>query len=172
VNRTEKQDQIDSIRDQFDRASLSVVAEYKGLTVAQLTNLRTELRKVDGQFRVVKNSLAKRALSDHVASDLSGHFKGATGVMFSFGDPAAAAKVLKEFGKDAEAFGVSGGCIDGAVVDAAGVKAIADLPSREVLLGRLCGSLISPVSGLLNVLTGTNRKLVYALSAIADQKNG
>ncbi len=170
MNRTEKQEQIDSIRELFDRSNLSVVAQYKGLSVAQLSDLRTELRKVDGGFRVVRNSLAKRAIMGHAAANLSDHFVGPVGVVFSFGDPAAAAKVVKEFVKGAEAFSVSAGIIDGAVVDPSGVKAIADLPSREVLLARMCGAMNGPLTGFAGVLSATLRSLVYALSAVADKK--
>ena len=170
MNRTEKQQQVDSIRDQFDRASLSIVAQYSGLTVSQLTELRSELRKVDGGFRVVRNSLAKRALEGHEAAGLSDHFVGPVGVVFSFGDPAASAKVVKEFIKDAGDFTVKAGAIDGSVVDAAGVKAIADLPSREVLLGRMCGAMNGPITGFAGVLSATLRSLVYALSAVSDKK--
>lgn len=170
VKRTDKQDQIDSIRNQFDRASFCAVAEYKGLSVAQLSSLRSELRKVDGQFRVVRNTLARRALDGHTSVDLSGHLLGPVGVVFAYGDPAAAAKVLREFAKGAEAFVVTAGVIEGSVIDAAGVRGIADLPSREVLVARMLGAMNSPIAGLANVLAGTVRQLVYALSAVAEKK--
>lgn len=170
MNRTEKQAQIDSLRDQFDRAGFSIVAQYKGLSVAQVTGLRDELRKVDGRFRVVRNTLARRALAEHPAQDLAAYFTGPVGVVFAFGDAAAAAKVVKDFAKQSGTFDVTAGLIEGELLDAGGVAQIADLPSREELLARTVGAMNSPVAGLVNVLSGTIRGLVYALSAVADQK--
>jgi large subunit ribosomal protein L10 len=170
VNRTEKQDVVDSIRDQFDRANFTIVAGYQGLNAGQLSSLRAGLRGVDGGFRVVKNTLAKRALDGHTAEGLKDHFQGAVGVVFAWGDPAAAAKVVKEFNKEAKAFEVSAGFIEGEVLDAGGVKQIADLPSRDELLAKLVGSINSPIYGIVNVLAGPLRNLVYTLSAVADKK--
>jgi large subunit ribosomal protein L10 len=170
VNRTEKQQEIDGLKEDFARANLAVVAQYKGLTVAQVTNLRTELRKVDGRFRVVKNTMARRAIAEAPALGLTDHFRGPVGVVFAYGDATAAAKVVKAFAKDAELFVVSAGLVEGAVVDAKGVAQIADLPTREELLARLAGALNGPVSGLLNVLSGSARNLVYALAAVARSK--
>lgn len=170
MNRTEKQTQIESLRSQFDRASFSIVAEYKGLSTAQLTELRSKLREVGGQFRVVKNTLARRAVADHVMAPLTEHFKGAVGVVFAFGDAAGAAKVVKEFAKSSGKFSVSAGVIEAEVLDVSGVNQIADLPSREELLAKLVGSINAPVSGLVNVLSGSTRALVYALAAVADKK--
>ncbi|MFQ5508768.1 MAG: 50S ribosomal protein L10 [Leptospirillia bacterium] len=170
MNRAEKQSQVDSIREQFDRSSLSIVAGYEGLSVAQLTGFRSELSKVEGSFRVVKNTLARRAVEDHAAAGLNDHFKGAIGVVFAYGDPAAAAKVVKEFIKEAELFTVSAGIIEGEILDAAGVKQIADLPSREELLAKMVGSMNSPIQGIVSVLHGTMRNLVYVLSAVSKEK--
>ena len=170
MNRTEKQDQIQSITEQFERANLSIVAGYTGLSVPQLTGLRSELRKVDGQFRVVKNSLAKRAVSDRDEAVLADYFVGAVGVVFAYGDPAATAKVVKEFSKEAEQFAVSAGLMEGQVLDAAGVNQIASLPSRDELIARMLGSMMSPLSGLARVLSGNQRNLVCVLAAIADKK--
>lgn len=170
MNRTQKQDVVDSVRDQFNRANFTIVAGYKGLTVAQLTELRSGLRGVDGGFRVVKNTLARRALEGHEAEALGEHFSGPMGVVFAWGDPAAAAKVVKEFNKEAKAFEVNAGFIEGEVLDANGVKQIADLPSREELIAKMLGSMNSPIVGIVNVLAGPMRNLVYALSAVADKK--
>jgi len=170
VNRTEKQEQIDGLKAEFARASLAVVAQYKGLSVAQVTDLRNELRKVDGRFRVVKNTMARRAIDAPPALGLAEHFRGPVGVVFAYGDPAAAAKVIKTFAKDTELFVVSAGLVEGTVVDAKGVAQIADLPTREELLARLAGALNGPISGLANVLAGTVRGLVYVLADVARNK--
>lgn len=172
MNRTEKQTQIDSLREQFDRASFSIVAEYKGLSVTQVTGLRDELRKVDGRFRVVRNTLARRAVAEHPAEGLATYFTGPVGVVFAFGDPAATAKVVKAFAKESGTFGVTAGLIEGELLDAGGVAKIADLPSREELLARVVGAVNSPVSGLVNVLAGPVRGLLNALNAVAAGKAG
>ncbi len=171
MNRTEKQTQIDSIRELFERSTLTVVAEYKGLSVSQLTEFRKGLRESDGQFRVVRNSLARRAIQGSDAESLDGFFTGPVGVVFAYGDPAQTAKVVKGFAKEAEAFSISAGLIEGEVLDVSGVNAIADLPGREELLGRMCGSMMSPISGLACVLSATLGSLVYALDAVAQQKD-
>jgi len=170
VNRTEKQDQIDGLKTEFARANLAVVAQYKGLSVAQVTSLRTELRKVDGRFLVVKNTMARRAIAEAPQQGLTEYFRGPVGVVFGYGDAAAAAKVIRTFGKDAEQFVVSAGLVEGTVVDAKGVAQIADLPTRDELLARLACALNGPLSGLANVLSGTVRGLVYALAAVARNK--
>lgn len=170
MNRTEKQEQIDGLIGEFARANLAVVARYKGLSVAQVTELRNELRKVDGRFKVVKNSMARRAVAEPPAQGLAEHFRGPVGVVFAYGDPAAAAKVIKTFAKDTELFVVSAGLVEGAVVDARGVAQIADLPTRDELLARLAGALNGPISGLATVLSGTVRGLVYALADVARNK--
>jgi large subunit ribosomal protein L10 len=170
VNRTEKQAQIDDLGTHFDRSSFSIVAEYKGLTVADVTRLRDELRKVDGGFRVVKNTLARRAVADRPAAPLASHFKGPVGVVFAYGDPAAAAKVVQGFAKDAQNFAITAGVFEGALLSAGQVAEIAELPSREQLLARVVGAMNSPINGLVTVLSGTMRNLVYALSAVAAKK--
>jgi large subunit ribosomal protein L10 len=170
VNRSEKQQQIDQLRDHFDRASFTIVAGYKGLSVADVTRFRDALRKVDGRFRVVKNTMARRAVADRPTAPLAAHFKGPVGVVFAFGDPAAAAKVVQEFAKEAEKFGVAAGVMEGSLLTAAQVAEIADLPSREQLLARMLASMNSPVVGLVNVLSGNLRNLVGVLSAIAERK--
>ena len=170
MNRTEKQSQVDSIRDQFERASLSVVAEFEGIAVAEVTEFRSKLREAEGQFRVVKNSLAKRAVDGDDAQALGEFFKGPVGVVFSYGDPAATAKVVKEFAKGRDGFQVKAGFIEGQLLDAPGVNQIADLPSRDELVARMLRSMNSPISGLATVLAGTVRGLVYTLSAVADKK--
>lgn len=170
MNRTEKQTRIDALRDEFARANLTVVAQYKGLSVSQVTDLRTELRKVDGRFQVIKNTMARRAVDDQPGEGLSEYFRGPVGVVFGYGDPGAAAKVIKTFAKDQELFVVSAGFMEGAILDAQRVAQIADLPTRDELLARLGGALNGPVQGLANVLSGTVRALVYALAAVARNK--
>jgi len=170
VTRTEKQEQINELHEHFDRASFSIVAGYKGLSVADVTRLRDKLRPVDGRFRVVKNTMARRAVADLPVAPLADHFKGATGVVFAYGDPAAAAKVVQEFAKETDKFGVAAGVMEGALLTPAQVAEIADLPGREELLARVVGAMNSPVSGLVNVLSGNLRNLVFALSAIAAKK--
>jgi len=170
VKRTEKEAQVESLRDQFDRSGFSVVAAYKGLSVADVTRLRDELRKVDGRFRVVRNTLARRAVAEGSAAVLTDHFKGPMGVVFAFGDAAATAKVVRAFAKDMPAFDIGAGVLEGELLSANQVAQIADLPSREELLGRLAAAMNSPVRNLAGVLSGTLRGLVYALSAVAEKK--
>ena len=109
-------------------------------------------------------------VAERPAAPLASHFKGPVGVVFAYGDPAAAAKVVQGFAKEAQAFAITAGVFEGALLSAGQVAEIAELPSREQLLARVVGAMNSPVSGLVNVLSGATRNLVYALSAVAAKK--
>ena len=145
---------------------------YAGLTVEEITKLRNELRKDGSTYGVVKNTLFKRAASDELASQLDAILAGPTGVVFAGDDPVAPAKALKTFSDQTKPVGVKAAYIDGKLVDAAQVQALAALPPKQELLARLVGSLSSPISGLVRVLSGNQSGLVRVLNAIAEKKSG
>lgn len=158
----------------FKKANAAIVAEYRGLTVADLTDLRVKLREAKAEFRVIKNRVAKVAIKDDVPDlgPLSSSLKGPIGLVLIFGDPAAAAKSVLEFEKEKkEFFKVTSGVLDGKALSSTDLKALADLPSREVLLARIIGTLASPSRGLVTVLSGVPRQIVTVLAAIRDKKN-
>jgi large subunit ribosomal protein L10 len=156
----------------FEKANAAVLAEYRGLTVASLTQLRKALKKVNGEFRIVKNRVAKKAVEGKAqdAKGLADSLKGPVGIAFLYGDAAAGAKTLSDFEKENELFKITAGVMDSKKLSAKDVKAIASLPSKEVLLGQIVGLLVSPHRGLLGVLNGVPRNLVQVINAIKEKK--
>ncbi len=175
MNREGKVQLKTELSERLNKANAVIMAEYRGLTVGQLTELREELRKSKAEFKVSKNRILKIAINEDDQnkenySSLVEHLTGPLGAVYAFGDAAAAAKSLLKFGEDNEAFKVKAGVMDGAAVNPAQLKAISDLPSKDVLLGQIVGSLISPHRGLVTVLSGVHRNLVQVLAAIRDKK--
>ena len=157
----------------FEKAHAAIIAEYRGLTVADLTELRRQLRKVQGEFKIIKNRVAKKAVLGKVQSyaPLAENLKGPIGVAYLYGDAAAGAKALIDFQKTKELFKITAGVMESKSISAAQVKAIADLPSKEVLLGQLVGLLVSPHRGLLGVINAVPRSLVQVINAIKEKKS-
>ncbi|MEY4630837.1 MAG: hypothetical protein RIQ81_957 [Pseudomonadota bacterium] len=174
MDRAQKAALRDTLAERFEKANGAVVAEYRGLTVAELTELRVKLRAAGAEFKVLKNRVAKKAIeakSPKTAAILN-DLKGPIGLVLINGDFAAATKSLLEFGKERpELFKVTAGVMDTKRVTPEELKAISELPSKEVLLGRIVGTLVSPHRGLLNVLNGVPRNLVQVINAIKDKKN-
>ena len=160
------------ITERLKKANAAIVAEYRGLTVAELTDLRVKLRESKSEFKIVKNRVAKVAIKEDVAdvAPISDALKGPVGLVIVYGDAAQAAKSLIEFGKDKENFKVTAGVMDGKAVTAADLKAISELPSKDVLMARLVGTLVAPHRGILGVLNGVPRQLVQVINAIKEKK--
>jgi large subunit ribosomal protein L10 len=170
LNREEKKQAIEELRDKFQRAKGMVLTDYKGLTVAEMTEFRNVLRSSDVEYRVVKNTLARIATEDTPAAALGEHFKGPVGVAMSYDDPATAPKAVLEFAKKNEKLSVTSGVVDGTLCDAGQIKTIADLPPREVLLGILAGTMQAPAAKMARLLNATICKVAYALNALKDKK--
>ena len=156
----------------FGKAGAAIVAEYRGLTVSSLTELRKTLKKVNAEFRIVKNRVAKKAVMGKAenAKELADSLKGPVGIAFLYGDAAAGAKALTEFEKSNELFKITAGVMDAKKLSAKDVKAIASLPSKEVLLGQIVGLLVSPHRGLLGVVNAVPRSLVQVINQIKEKK--
>lgn len=166
----EKVAAVAQIREDLAASQAVFVTDYRGLTVAQLTKLRRKLREAGTEYRVVKNTLARRAAAEVDASVLESLLVGPSGVAFAKQDPVATAKVLNEFARETKIFEIRGGMLQGKLLTAEGVQALADLPPREVLLAQVVGGMQAPISGFVSVLQGTIRKLVYALDAVREKK--
>jgi large subunit ribosomal protein L10 len=149
---------------------MAVVAEYRGLTVAEITNFRVKLRKAGAKFTVSKNTLAKRAAAGTPVEALRDQFNGPVGLLTTSGDPVAAAKALVEFLKENQKLAPRAGVLDGKPISFEQVKGLAELPSREVLLARLLGSMQSPATGFVRVLSEVPASLVRAIEAVRKQK--
>jgi len=166
----QKREIIESISSRMKSAKTMIFADYRGLTVEQDTELRRALRNAGVEYKVVKNTLTKFAAKENGLEELYPYLNGPTSMASSDTDPVAPAKVLCEFAKKYEHFQLKVGVVEGRVTDINGIKALADLPSREELIARVLGGFNAPISGLVNVLNGNIRGLVVALNAIAEKK--
>lgn len=166
----EKQQMVEQIKDSFTNSQSVVVVEYRGLTVAEVTDLRAKLRAARVEMKVLKNTLVKRAADEVGLAELDSYFQGPSAWVFSKADPVSGPKVLLDFAKTHEKLVVKGGVLQNKAIQAQGVKALADLPSREVLLSQVLGALQGPMVGMVNVLQGPIRKFGYALEALKNAK--
>ena len=170
---SEKQAIVAELTEKLQNAAAGVIVDYKGITVAEATELRAKMREAGVDYFVMKNTLSRFAVKNAGLDELCDVLKGTTSIALCQGDPVAAAKVVSEFSKKLaaqEKFTVKAGFVDGKVIDAAGVKALADLPSKEVLVATVLGTLIAPVRGLATVLDANISGLARVVQAIADQK--
>jgi large subunit ribosomal protein L10 len=171
ANRVAKETLVSELRQTLTPMQAAVVMRCSGITVEQITNLRAELRKKSVGFRVVKNTLATRAIEGTSLGVLKDVFTGPTVLAYTQADPVGMAKVLTDFAKTQEKkVEVCAGVLSGRLLSKEEVAALANIPSREVLLARLAGSLQAPYAGLVHALSGVLRKLVYALDAVRRQK--
>ncbi|HVN67363.1 MAG TPA: 50S ribosomal protein L10 [Candidatus Sulfotelmatobacter sp.] len=167
-----KQQEVNELKEKIGRAKVLVVSDYLGYSVKQITDLRKKLFANGSEFRVVKNTLIERAVADCGYDALKDHLKGASALLLGFNDAVAPLKVLVKFIKDNEKGEIRVGVVEKTVFNATELGAIAKLPAKEVLIAKAIGGLQAPLSGLVNVLQGPIRKLVYALDAIKKQKGG
>lgn len=171
--REQKELSVKEIRDKLASSRSTIFTDYKGLNVARVTELRKRMRAVGVEMKVVKNTLTRIAATDLGYDSINSKLEGPTAAIFGITDPVAPAKLLEAFSKEFKfTFDIKGGVVEGKVVDANGVKALADLPSKEVLIAMALGTLQAPIVGFLNVLQGNSRELVYVLEAIRQQKEG
>ena len=170
-----KQAVVAQLKEQLESAKGVVLTSYKGLTVAQDTELRRELREAGVSYHVVKNTMLRIAAKEAGIEGIEEHLEGTTAFAFSTEDAVAPAKVICGFIKknkleDAEVLTVKVGMVEGKVIGVDEVKALAALPSREELIAKLLGSMNAPNSNTVNVLQGVIRNAVYVLDAIRSQK--
>ena len=170
INRAKKEGIIKDVAEKFKTAEATFVADYSGITANNMTDLRAKLREAGVEFKVIRNTLAKRALSGTNIEALGEHLKGTTAIAFSFKDSAAAAKVLTSYAKEDPNLELKIGTLGDNMLDLDGIKQLSELPSREELLGKLVGVMGNAPRGLVGVLSGVPRKLVYALNAVAQSK--
>lgn len=159
----EKVAAVEELKERLDGVTTVVLTEYRGLTVQQLGELRRQLRAVSAQYKVVKNRLARIAIGSTELGGLAGHLSGPTGMVVSREDPVAVAKALQAFTRTNQALTIKAGVVDGQVLEPSGLKALADLPSREALRSQLVGAIQGPLAQLVGLLTAPQRELVYIL---------
>ncbi len=164
---------VEELSDALSKSPLILLTDYKGLTVDEITKLRDELYEVNAKYRVAKNTLIKLALKNAevpAAEELESSLQGTTAVLYTEGDAVLALKALFKFIKETKKPVVKCGLMDGKFITAEQAKEFSKLPPREVLLAQLVGQMQAPIYGLHAVLSGSLRKLLYALNAIKEKK--
>lgn len=170
VKRQEKVEAVERLQADLAARPNIFLAEYRGMTVEQITELRVKVRKADGAMQVVKNTFLRRAVTGTDKAPVTAEAKGPNALILGGADIVELTKVLRDTDRDVKPFVLKGGVVGGRAITAAEVKQIAELPPRAVLLGRLVGSLASPARGFVSVCHGNIRKLVYALDAVRQAK--
>jgi len=172
VKKENKSEAVDALKSVIAAQRGAVVASFRGITVAEMTTLRKKLREANAEIRVVKNTMIRRAAEGTPFSGLSESFKGPTAIAFSHGDPVTLAKVMKEYAAAAnQKVTLKAGFLDGRTLTDAEVRALADVPSREVLLTRLVSAMNSPISRLAQVLADGPRSFAAVLESVRKQKS-
>jgi large subunit ribosomal protein L10 len=167
MNRTDKEQFVSEIKGRFQVSPLVILSDWKGSTVDQMNELRRACEPVGIHFQVVKNTLCKRALQDSELASLAEHFKGNIGVFFSGEDPTAAAKLYRDSKKKNGKLVCRAGFFEGTLLDAAGVEAVASLPSREELMVTLLRTIQEGPRQVLGVIEAPARDLLYLLNNYA-----
>jgi len=168
--RPEKVQAVADIRERLERAQAVFIAEYAGLSVKEQQELRRGLRAAGGEFRVVKMTLARRAAEEMGRSGLDELLAGPAGLAYAYGDPAAAARLLRDFARDHTRLLVKGALFGSEVLVPERVAALADLEPRPVLLARVAGALQAPVARMAGLLAALPRGMATALSGLIDKK--
>ena len=171
MNRQQKENVVEILKNSFETSQASFLVGYKGLNVAQVLKLRKQLRNQGASFKVAKVTLMKRVAHDVPSiGDLIPFFKDQVALVFAQHESPAIAKILYEFAKENKQLTVLGGCMDSVVLSKESVKILATLPSREILLAQVCGTLQAPISGLAHVLNMLILKLMFVLKKIEEKK--
>jgi len=168
--REEKEKSVEELRKVFSEAKALYLTDFTGINVEMISDLRRQFRKENVEYRVVKNTLTRRSIDGMEYNDLMEYLVGPTAIAYSYDDPLAAGKLIDEFNKKNKKLELKAAIIEGEVYDRETAIKIAKLPPKEVLIAKLLGTLISPVSGLVYTLNGIIRNAVSVLDQIRDLK--
>jgi len=168
--RAEKVAVVNEVRDRMQAADGAVLTEYRGLTVAELAELRRELAAAGGDYKIYKNTLVKLAVADGPQAAIHELLTGPTAIAFVQGDVSAVAKALRDFARNNPNLVVKGGVVGTGMLSAAEINVLADLPSRDTLLAQFAGALSAPMQQLAGLIEALPRNLAYGLSALLDQR--
>ena len=170
--RPDKVATVEEVKSKVDGTSTAVVTEYRGLTVAQISTLRRQLRTLGADYKVFKNTLVRRAIAGSDVESLTEFLVGPTAIAFVDGDVSAVAKALRDFARETPKLIVKGGVVDGKLLSMKDLNALADLPSRDVLLAQIAGLLASPLRTMAGLLKAVPQNFAYGLSALIEAKGG
>lgn len=166
----QKKEIVKEMTETFKAAKTMVLMDYRGLTVEEDTEMRVAVRKAGVDYKVMKNTLVKFAMKECGIEGIDSYLEGPTAIAISNNDLIAPAKVLVEYAKKYDVLKIKAGVVDGEVVDVLQINRLASLPSKEVLISKMLGSMNAPITGFVNVLNGNLRGLVVALNAVREQK--
>jgi len=172
LTRTQKEEQVAELKDRFSRATCVYVADYRGLGVESVNELRRRVHREGGgtyEYRVTKNSVLRRAAEGSDVANIADYFSGPTAVALSYGDPAGLAKILSDFAKEHEIFELKGGLLDGAKIGKGEIATLATLPSLDELRGKIVGLMMAPASKLARLLNEPAAQLARLAGARARQ---
>ncbi len=170
MRKEEKQQIAEDLRDRFSKVAIVVLTDYKGLNVTAMNDLRRKLRAEEIEYQVVKNTLLTRASEDTDVALIKDYFKGPSAIALSYDDPISPAKVLSQFAKENDKLEIKVGVMNGQVLDANAIRALAKLPSREVLLGQFLSALNAVPASFVRTIAEVPRSFVGVLAAVRDQK--
>ena len=163
---------VDEVKTRMSTATASIVSEYRGLTVAELADLRHALAAAGGDYKIFKNTLVRRAINGGDYQPLEEYLSGPSALTFVQGDISAVAKALRDFSRANPHLVIKGGLADGSLLSPTDLAALAELPPREVLLARLAGALAAPMTQLAGLLKALPQNLAYGISALIEQQGG
>ncbi len=170
MNRSEKAAIIEQLKSRAESASIAVVTDFKGMPVEELTRLRVEIRKNGGEYVVVKNTLARIALTGTAHEPIANGFKQNCAVALGFDDPVAVAKALSDFTKTSKIFAIRHGSLEGKALTAAQVDDLAKMPSKPQLLGMVLGTINAVPTNFVSLFANIIRGLLYALKDLETKK--
>ena len=165
-----KKKTVKNIKERFDKSTVVILTEYKGLTMEQMTALRKKLRTIDAEFKVFKNTLISLAVKDKAYDGIEKLLTGSTAIVFGFGDQVKPTKTVSDFMKDNEKLSIKGGLLDGKVIDPKTISALAKLPSREVLLAKVAGGMKAPITNFVLDCKAIINKFAIAVNAVKEKK--
>ncbi|WP_243545556.1 50S ribosomal protein L10 [Pseudodesulfovibrio tunisiensis] len=171
MNRQEKAQIIEQLHEKAAKASIAAVSDFKGMTVEEMTQLRAKCFEAGVDFQVVKNTLARLALNDTDHGSLGEHLKDNCAIAFGYEDPVALAKVLADFDKTSKVFNMKFGSLEGKYLDTDGLKELSKMPSKPELLSSVLGTMQAVPRNFVSLFANLQRKFLYALVAIKDQKD-
>jgi large subunit ribosomal protein L10 len=169
LNRTEKEEVISKLHEKMAKAKAAILAEPRGLNVATVTELRKKFREAQIDYKIVKNTLARRAAKGTPVEPLADQFVGPTALVMSYSDVVAPAKILADFAKDRENFKIRTGVVEGKVIDARGVQALAKMPGLKELRGKIAGLIAQPATKLARIIGTPGQKLAQVVKAREGQ---
>jgi len=165
-----KKSDVQELSDKIKKSQSFVIADYRGITVEEVTNLRNELRKAKVEYKVIKNTLTRFAAKETGLDELIPHLEGPTAIAISYDDIIAPAKILSEYEKKNDRFKIKAGYVEGKVLSIEEVKRLASIPPKEILISKILGSMNAPITGFVTVLNANIRGLAIALNAIAEKQ--